>query len=259
MLPLDNDTIVKIWAGFAVVVAALITVVVGVYAQIKIKRFQLRAQAQKDRVAQRLTYFVPLLRFCHELDGRIGRILAVLNTDWLSSAYLEKIRRHEGFAKNPLETGYFIMSSTYVFACFFGWTEAMKRAVDATTPFSEKTGARKWLSKAGRRARDLLGRPARSIFYFDSDISVVRRLFQYQELFETYVTSKKLISPRDACKLHRHLQNSIGEMMLQRDGSTFRCKTFREFSEAYIDSEQFRYWFAPLEELFAYLSNFESN
>ncbi len=258
MRELDYDTMVQIYAGSAVVIAAVLTVLLGFYFQIKIKQFELRTQARKDRAAQRLTFFIPLLRFSYELDGRIGRILDVLDTDWLRSTYLEKIRKNEGFAKNPLETGYFIMSSIYVFACFFGWTEAIKKGVDATEPFSEGGRVRRRLSNIVRYVCQLLGLSARrNVFFFDADISVVRRLFQYQELFKTYITSKKLSNPRDAYKLHRHLQHSIGEMMLQRDGEVFRCKTFREFSDAYRDSENFRYWFVPLEELFIDLSDFE--
>src|ERR1700729_2997851 len=229
MKPIDPDTLVKIYAAFAVVVAALITALFGYYLQIKIKRIELQAQARKEKALQRLTLLLPLLRFSYELDGRIGRILAVLDTDWLKSTYLEKIRNEEGFAKNPLETGYFIMSSVYVFACFFGWTEAIKKGVDATESFSERTHINKWVSQLSRRFKLLIGLPSEPhIFFFDVDISVVRRLFQYQELFHAYSTSKKLTTPKDASKLHRHFQNSIGEMMLQRDGDNFRCKTFRE-------------------------------
>jgi len=260
MPTLDNDTIVKIAAGFAIVVAALVTVMLGLYAQLKIRRFELQMQARKDRAAQRLTYYLPLLKFCYEFDGRIDRILAKLETDWLKSDYLVSIRAGEGFAKDPLKTGYFILSSTYVFACFFGWTEAIKKGVDPTKSFSEKTIVRRWLSRKIRRGfRSLFHPSTGNIFFFDPDINVVRRLFQFQELFADYVTSRKLSKPRDAFKLHRHLQHSIGEMMLVRDGDSLRCKTFREFSEEYRASEAFRYWFVPLEDLFADLSGFEAN
>jgi hypothetical protein len=257
MSDLDTDTLVKIATAFAAVVAAVITVLFGYYGQIKIKQFELRAQARKDRAAQRFRFFIPLLRFSYELDGRIGRILDSLHTDWLRLEHLEKIRRTEGFSKNPLETGYFIMSSVYVFACFFGWTEAIKKGVNATEPYSDYGRARKWHLNVAARVRQLLrSRPASKIFFFDVDISVVRRLFQYQELFKNYVTSKKLVNPTDACRLHRHLQHSIGEMMLQPDGDMFRCKTFREFADAYRENESVRYWFVPLEEFFADLSDF---
>lgn len=260
MQTLDNDTIVKVAAGFAVVLAALIAALVGLYSQMKIKQFELRTQAKKDRAAQRLAFYIPLLRFCYEFDGRVGRILSVLSTDWLRSSHLNRIQNNEGFARDPRETGYFIMSSIYVFACFFGWTEAIKKGVDATKPLSERSRTGRWLSKLRQRLfNQISGMPGRSeIFFFDHDISVVRRLFQHQELFQEYVTSKKLTNPKDACKLHRHFQHSIGEMMLQIDGDALRCKTFREFSDAYKD-EQFRYWFVPLEDFLTDLSDFEAN
>jgi hypothetical protein len=245
----DNDTLVKIYAGFAVVIAALI----GFRATLRIKALELEAQERREANAQRLTYHLPLLRFCYELDGRINRILAQLHGDWLRSEHLDKIRRGEGFAQNPLETGYFIMSSTYVLACFFGWTEAIKKGVDRTRPLTNRT----WYFRLWQRIRGfLLGPSAQpSVFFFDTDISIVRRLFQYQELFKDYSVSKKLISPKDANRLHRHLQHSIGEMMLQPDGSGFRCKTFREFATEYQD-KTFQYWFVPLEELIVDLCDF---
>lgn len=252
MPTLDKDTIIKICAGFAVVVAALVSVILGFWAQIKIKQFELRAQARKDRAAQRQTYYLPLLRLSYELDGRIGRILDQLSSDWLSSAHLEKIRKGEAFAKSPLETGYFIMSSIYVFACFFGWTEAIKRGMDATEPLSEQTGLRCWFAGIWRRIWP-------RIYFFDADISTVRRLFQYQELFKGYIASKGLTNPKDAYKFHRHFQHSVGDMMLQRERNHFRCKTFREFFEAYKANEEFRYWFVPLEILFVDLSDFQSD
>jgi hypothetical protein len=260
MPPLDDDTIVKVVAACAVIIAAVIAALVGLYTQIKIKQFELRAQARKDAAAQRLGFYVPLLRFCYELDGRIGRILSALSTDWLRSTYLEQIRQDQGFAEDPRKTGYFIMSSVYVFACFFGWTEAIKKGVDATKPMSERARWRRALARSGQSVNRLLRRKEKTkVFFFDHDISVVRRLFQYQELFKHYAVSRKLSTPRDANKLQRHLQHSIGEMMLQPDGDGYRCKTFREFYEAYRASASFRYWFVSLEELLRDLSDFESD
>lgn len=253
----DNDTLLKIIAALAVVVAALAAALIGFYSQIKIKQYELRAQARKDRAAQRLAFYLPLLRFCYELDSRIGRILSVLHTEWLKASHLEKIRNNEGFAKDPRETGYFIMSSVYVFACFFGWTEAIKKGVDATKPLSERSRLGRWLRGVRRRLRRRMAGKSK-IFFFDRDISIVRRLFQHQELFQEYIASRRLTAPRDAYKLHRHFQHSIGEMMLQADGDVLRCKTFREFCDSYRD-EQFRYWFTPLEELFTDLSEFEAD
>jgi hypothetical protein len=252
MPTLDNDTIVKIFAGFAVLVAAMFAAVFGLYSNVKIKRLEFQTQARKERAAQRLAFHIPLLRFCYELDGRIGRILEHLSSDWLRGSYLEDIQNDQGFAQDPRERGYFIISSVYVFACFFGWTEAIKKGIDATQPLAERGRLRRWASRAWERVAP----PRRRVFFFDHDISMVRRLFQFEELFASYLTSRKFTKPKDACKLHRYFQHSIGEMMLHRDGNVLRCKTFREFYDAYTTDPKYRYWFVLLEQLFIDLSDF---
>ena len=67
-------------------------------------------------------------------------------------------------------------------------------------------------------------------------------MFQYEELFEEYMATKKLSKPRDAAKLHKQFQYSIGELMLENS-----------------DPENLRYWFALLENLFIDLCSFEAN
>lgn len=237
---------------FATIVVALVII----YAQLRAKRLELDEEKRKTEAAQRLAYFAPFVRLCYELDARIGRIFDHLSDDWLNRTHLASVRDGKGFAESPLQTGYFLMSSVYVFACFFGWTEAIARGVDATE--QARAGHRvhgKWIAWALRRNGHRRSRVP--VYFFDQDISIVRRLFQYEELFENYVRSRQFSTPRDACKLHRHFQHSIGEMMLRTDGAGMtRCKTFREFFEEYRGGEQFRYWFIPLEELFADLSGF---
>jgi hypothetical protein len=257
MKPLDPDTVVKVAAGFAAVVAAIILALVGYFSQLKLKRLEFRQQERKEKSAQRLAFHLPLLRFCYELDGRIGRILENLHTDWLDEQHLTSIHQGNGFAQDPRQKGYLIMSSVYMFACFFGWTEAIKKGIDATRPPAE-TGRlhRRLTAIIGWCSARLRKRKQPRVFFFDHDISVVRRLFQFEELFVAYCASKKIVNARDACKLHRHFQHSIGEMMLHKDGTAFRCKTFREFFEEYRANDQFRYWFVPLEEMFANLSRF---
>lgn len=256
---LDNDTLIRIAAGLAAIVAAIIVALAGLYTNLKIKRFELQAQAKKERAAQRLAFHVPLLRFCYELDGRIGRILEKLSSDWMDSAHLERIRHGEGFATDPKERGYFIISTVYVFACFFGWTEAIKERIDATQSLADRGPVRRWLWQMRHQLTDTFHHSRSRVFFFDQDISVVRRLFQYEELFRAYTVTRKFTNPRDACKLHRHLQHSIGEMMLHREDDVLRCKTFREFYEAYRVDETYRYWFVLLEEMFVDLSGFEAN
>lgn len=253
---MSDESLLRLVAASAVVLAALVGTLLGFFAQKRLKRYEMRAQALRDRAARRRALHVPLLRFCYELDSRIGRILSMLHEDWLSATYLERFSGNDGFAKDQRQKGYFIVSSVYLFSCFFGWTEAIQRGVDETNRLAEQSALRRWLS---RKIRELIAAWRRkgdsAIYFFDRDIHIVRRLFQHQELFDAYSKSKKLSNPRDSCKLHRHLQHSIGEMMLQRDGEVLRCKTFREFVEAYHD-EKFRYWFALLEDLFVDLSGF---
>lgn len=254
----DNETIIKIYAAFAVIAAALVAAILGLYGNLKIKQFEIEVQNRKERDRQRLKFYLPLLRFAYTLDRRIGHIITTLDTDWLSKSHLEKIHSKEGFALSPNEKGYFIISSIYIFACFFGWSEAIKKGVDATKPFSEKNRLRKLLSRTKRRIYSRLNISDKpSIFLFDPDISVVSKLFQYEELFNDYLVSMTLTNPRDASKLHKQFQYSIGELMLEKDGEDFRCKSFREFFDAYLDDKKFRYWFAPLENLFIDLSDFE--
>lgn len=242
-------------SGFAIgvigTIATILAALVGWYSQLAVKLIEATVDERRNRAKRQDLYHIPLLRLCYELDGRIGRILSILETDWLKSSYLQAIHEGKGFAKDPREKGYFIMSSIYVFACFFGWTEAIKKGVD--------TRALGWRSRVFRFWMRLRGKAATEVFIFDKDILIVRRLFQYEELFSKYAVTKKLVNPTDACKLHRHFQHSIGEMMLVREGDAVRCKTFREFYEAYSSDAKFRYWFIPLEQLIINLSEFPAD
>jgi hypothetical protein len=254
---LDKDTIVKIAAGFAVIVAAIFAATLGAYGQLALERYRGRQAVQKEKAGQRLKLYQPLLRFCYDLDRRLGHILTKLDSDWLRATYLDRIKAREGFAVNPAATGYFIISSLYMLACFFGWAEAIKRSGDASKAFKERSSIRKWLARGRRRIQKRVGlNRDQSIFRFDPDISTVSKLFQYEELFRSYMTSRPLVEPRDACKLHKHLQYAIGELMLEQESDGWRCKSFREFYEAYVGDERFRYWFSKLEELLVDLSDF---
>lgn len=246
-------------SAIAVISAALIAAVLGLYGNLKIKQMEIEEQIKRDRANQKLKFYLPLLRFCYTLDRRIGHILKVLDTDWLAKSHLERIQRREGFATDPNETGYFISSSIYLIACFFGWTEAIKQGVDSTKQFSQKSRLHRWLSKIRDKIYDKFKLPSRrDIFLFDPDISTISKLFQYEELFNEYLVSKTITSPRDACKLHKQFQYSIGELMLEKDGEVgLRCKSFREFFEVYLSDEKFRWWFVPLENLLIDLSEFE--
>ena len=250
-------------SAIAVIAAAVLGALIAFYGNVRIKRMDLRSQKESERAEQRLRYYVPLLRFTYTLDRRIGHILTTLDTDWLSKEHLDKIKNREGFAidPNPEVKGYFISSSLYIFACFFGWAEAIKLGVDPTRPFSYRNQLHKTLSRAKKKVYTRLEVPyvdKRAIFLFDPDISIVSKLFQYEELFKQYLISKTLVNPRDASRLDKQFQYSIGELMLERDGEEgLRCKSFREFFDCYVNDENFRWWFTRLENLFVDLCNFE--
>ncbi|HEX3068307.1 MAG TPA: hypothetical protein VHX14_07010, partial [Thermoanaerobaculia bacterium] len=186
---MDGETYFRVTAAFAALFAALLGGLVGFYAQVKVKSLDFRAETRKSKASQRLSLYLPVLRFCYEFDSRLGRILKNLHTDWLRGSYLAQIQKGKGFADDPRETGYFVMSSVYELACFFGWTEAMRLHVDATKRSSERSRLRRYVSKLWRALRNRLPgqhKPA-PIYFFDHDISLLRRLFQHQELFNVYV------------------------------------------------------------------------
>jgi len=151
------------------------------------------------------------------------------------------------------------MSSIYTLACFFGWCEAIKKGVDSTKSNTRKTRLPQRLLKYKRLVYARLHiREQTGVSLVDPNISLISRLFQSEELFDVYMTSRKLTLPRDACKMHRHFQYSIGELMLEKDShDTIRCKSFREFFDAYLNDVRFRYWFAPLENVLIDLTNFQ--
>jgi hypothetical protein len=257
---MDPQTIQTVLAAVAVIVAAVIAGVLGFYGNFRIKQLEFDAQRRKEETIKRLSFYLPLLRFCNTLDRRIGHILTTLDTDWLAKVHLDKIKSKEGFVINPNEKGYFISSSMYIFACFFGWSEAIKRGVESTKSFSTKNRIHKLLSRAKRKLYNFLHIPVkRDIYHFDPDLSVISKLFQYEELFDEYMATRMLISPRDACKLHKQIQYSIGELMLEKDAKDgYRCKSYREFFTNYVEDEKFRFWFVLLENLFIDLCGFES-
>ncbi len=259
---LDPSTIANIIVVVAAIIGAFAGAILAYYSSWRIKRFETKLQEKKERATERLKFHIPFLRLCSALDRRIGRLLLHLNTDWLDYKYLEKINRGEGFAADQKEIGYFFISSVYLFACFFGWSEAVKKRIDSMRPYSERKGISRIFSISKRRFTEKLGiQKVKHTFIFDRDISAVSKLFQYEEFFKIYLTKKKFVTPRDAAyKLHKQLQYSIGELMLIEDGlGNFRCKTFREFLEKYVQDEKFRYWFFPIVNLLADLSHFQAH
>jgi hypothetical protein len=258
MEQLDRETIVQLITAFGVVIAAFIAGMLGFFAQWKIKQLENANTQKREKENQRLKFYIPLLRCLYELDDRLDRIInKQLDSDWLAAKYLDDIKDNKGFAENPNNTGYFIISSIYLIGSFFGLTEAIKKGVD-TTKFSYNQKI--WNKLKAKIKRILRLKQAHNIFQFDPDISSISRIFVHPDLFKGYIQTRSLVNPIDACKLHKHIQHSIGEMMLEKDGEDkYRVKSFREFYNSYVTDKSFRFWFVPIENLFCDLSNFQKD
>lgn len=255
------DVAKNIITAIGVVAGAFIAGMLGFYAQMKIKHFDQRNKEKKEKEDQRLKFYFPLLRCLYELDDRFERILNNLEKDWLSNEYLSDIKNNCGFASDPNKKGYFIISSIYLIASFFGHIEAIKKGVDTTKLSYRLYQNKNWWRNIFRKFAKLLKIKRQfSIFQFDPEITTVCRLFQYEELFKIYIKAENLDNPIDASKLHKHIQHSIGEMMIEKTGKDqFRVKSFKEFYDAYVKDPDFRFWFLLIENLFINLSEFEKD
>jgi len=253
----DTDFL-KYIIAFASIIAVVISGFVSVVVQVILKGYDSKQSEKNKRKSKKTKFYIPLLRCLYELDERISTIIDHLHTDWLSEKYLTEIKDKKGFAADPNKKGYFIISSIYLVASFFGLSETIKKDIDATKFSYEKHRIRKiWGKILARVPAAWKAKQKPSIFQFNPEITKVYRLFQQEELFKGYLSSKSLTNPRDASKIHKHIQRSIGEMMLEKEGEKgYRVKSFREFYEAYINDETFRFWFVLIENLFIDLINF---
>ena len=91
---------------------------------------------EKENIKKKL-YF-PFINCLTELDARFTRILGNLETDWLDSKYLKSIKKGQGFAIDPNQKGYFVLSSIYLIASFFSYCEVIKRDIDIEIAKSEQ-------------------------------------------------------------------------------------------------------------------------
>ncbi|MEP7198088.1 MAG: hypothetical protein ABI851_16340 [Saprospiraceae bacterium] len=258
---LDKDTLIKILTGFAVVLSALLAGILGFFVQWKLKQVDNSLLKKKEKENQKIKFHIPLLRNLYELDDRFDKIFKTLHTNWLNGEYLTDIKNKKGFAETPNNKGYFIISSIYLIGVFFGLTEAIKKGVDTTRLINKKNLLQRLYYKVKNLIKRIFGfKTNKNIFQFDPDIAKVRKLFQYEELFKEYIAKMKLDNPKDASILHKHIQQSIGEMMLEKDGEEkYKIKSFSKFFKAYINDESFRFWFVLIENLFIDLTNFDKN
>ena len=257
---MDKETIIKILQPTAYIFSALLAGMIAYWANWNLKKLENRNTEKKEKEKERLKYFIPLLRCLYELDDRFDRIFKNLHEDWLDNKYLQSIKESKGFAINPKEKGYFIISSVYMIAYFFGVTEAIKKGVD-TTKLTLDGKKRKGINKLLHKISKFFSYETQSdIFTFDPDITVICRLLQNKELFYNYMKSKDFSNPKDANEIHKQIQHSIGEMMLEKDGDDgYRVKSFREFFDSYIKDENFRFWFILIEGYFVDLAHFDKS
>lgn len=258
---MDKETLIKILQPTATVFSVLVAGLLAYIANWNLKRLENRNAEKKDKEKERLKYFIPLLRCLYELDDRFDRIFKNLHEDWLDSKYLDSIKNKQGFADNPKEKGYFIISSIYMIAYFFGVTEAIKKGIDTTKLSLDRKKSKGILNKIGTQIDKLFTDHSESdIFNFDPDITIICRLLQNKELFYKYMASKDFKNPKDANEIHKHIQHSIGEMMLEKDGDDgYRVKSFREFFDLYMKDDSFRFWFILIEGYFTDLAHFEKS
>ncbi|MEQ9263107.1 MAG: hypothetical protein RLP14_08105 [Owenweeksia sp.] len=253
---LNNESIV----GF---MTAIILILIGgaitYFSQYSLKKYDNLIAQKKKRENKKTQFYIPLLRNLYDIDDRFKRIISNLHKDWLDKTNLSLIKENKGFAEDPTRKGYFIISSIYLIGSFFGIYVAIKKSSDLSSLLKKKN----WLflkyvrfSLWTRRAFRL--KQNKTIFQFEPEINKICRLFQFEELFQHYMSSRKMTNPTDSCKLHKHIQNSVGEMMLiKQKGSHFRIKSFREFYSQYTTDEKFRFWFVLIENMFNDLSNFQ--
>jgi len=252
---LTQDKVIGLLTG---IILVIIGGVITYFFQYRLKRFDRLIAAKKEQENKKTKLYIPLLRNLYDIDDRFNRIISSLDKDWLNKENLLLIKENKGFAEDPTEKGYFIISSIYLIASFFGIYEVTKKGADLTS-IIKKTN---WLKRNFNRFvkwtnRKFNIKQNKNIFQFEPEIKKISRLFQFEELFKQYITSRKITNPIDSCKLHKHIQNSVGEMMLEKtEGNHFRIKSFREFFTQYTNDKRFRFWFVLIENMFNDLSNF---
>lgn len=231
---MSEDLKVALIGVFSGVLASSITLA----GQWFIKKRDKESSLSEKRENEIRNYLYPLMNSCLELDGRISKIIFALDKDWLNGDFLKLIQQNDenSFIKNPKNKGYFLISSIYLFANFFGCVELIKRTLGSTTSLSKRN----------------------NIYTFDPNITRLSKLFQYKELFDKFLeeSGKSKSDVMDSCYLHKQFQYSIGELMIENENGSYGIKSFRTFLNEYRTNENFRFWFLPLEYLLSDLTNF---
>ena len=200
-------------------------------------QYKFTRKSNKEEIIRR--YLVPLLTSARELEDRLAKMLDSLEADWLDRKYIEEIKNGKGFAENPTKTGYFFISTLYLFAKFFSRLETISQEIG--------------------HAYELSSRQAKE---FENITNTISRIFQYREMWDQCETVHRIRENcckdkaiRDAWRLHRQFQHSIGELLICREGGRARSMSFKQFFERYITDKAFRYWCDAIEDYVVDLSS----
>jgi len=225
-----------------IVGAAKILLTAGVPATMAyfVARYQYKSLRKDKKNVIIGKYVLPLLTSSRELENRLTKVLGNLETDWLDKKYIDEIKCGTGFAENPTKKGYFVLSTIYLFAKFFSLLEIISQEVG--------------------HVYDLSTRQEKE---FEDITNTISRIFQYREMWGQCETVHKILDSaksnggkerRDAWRLHRQFQHSIGELLIHREGDKVRSMSFKEFFERYVSDKTFRYWCDAIEDYVVDLS-----
>lgn len=222
---------------FSSIALLILTAVIPAIAAYLVARYQYKSEKKNSKDAIVRKYAHPLLSSTRELEDRLSKLLGNLETDWLDSSYINEIKNGEGFAKNPTKKGYFFISTIYLLARYFSYLEIISQEVG-----------------------HLFDLPTQQAKQFEKITNTISRIFQYREMWDHCETINKIFSSddngvRDAWRLHRQFQHSIGELLICREGDRTRSMSFKQFYENYVADKNFQYWCGAIEDYVVDLSS----
>lgn len=199
---------------------------------------------QMERGNRKMKLYKPFIMFLYDFDSRLKKILDSQEPDWFNSKYLNNIKKKKGFAVDPNQKGYYILSSIYLVASFFAYAEIIQKDVEIA----------KYKIKVQKKKKQY----KEEINYFHPNVLKICGLFRDSSIFKNYLESNDFSNPTDASDIRRHFQHSIGEMMLKKDkNNEFVVKTFKEFFDSYIVDKSFSFWLSKIDGLFVDLPKFD--
>lgn len=245
---MNTEVMTVFWTGFFVCISVLLTII----GQVVVKRFDISLN-KKTRKQKETNLYYPLLLFLVDFDKRINSIFINIHEDWLSSDTIAKIKKKEGFAKDPTDnSGYFFISLMYRFGRFFGIIKMIETIKGNEVKISDT--AKWWKCKKNNKKDNTI----------DDCIQKLTSLFQNKFFFDNVYPDKKWHKrnepkqdndTKDGAEIHTLIQETIGEMMI-KNTNNFDLITFKDFCELYTKQEEkyFQTWFSYIEQ---YLSDLQ--